>query len=74
MYGKVIDAYRNHLSVVAIKSSLTKNSKFNLRHAITLDIYKIINLFNSDKATGSDSILVKFIKLNKVKTRAFRIL
>ena len=28
--GKIIDRYRHHLSAIDIKSSVTRNSKFNL--------------------------------------------
>ena len=44
--------------------SVTQNSKFNLPHATTQDINKIINSLSSDKATGPDGIPVKFIKLS----------
>ena len=37
---------------------------FNLPHATTHNINKIINSLNSDKATGPDGIPVKFIKLS----------
>ena len=61
--GKIIDTYQDHSSVIAIKSSITQNSKFNLPHETTQDINKIINLLSSDKATGPDGIPVKFTKL-----------
>ena len=60
--GKIIDTYRDHPSVIAVKSSVTQHSKFNLPHATTQDINKVINSLNSDKATGPDGIPVKFIK------------
>ena len=40
--GKIIDTYRDHPSAIAIKSSVTQNSKFNLPHATTQDINKIV--------------------------------
>ena len=61
---KIIDNYRDHPIVIAIKSSVTRNSKFDLPHATTQEINKIINSLNSDKATGPDSIPVKFIKMS----------
>ena len=61
---KIIDTYRDHPSAVAIKSSVTQNSKFNLPHASTQEINKIINLLSSDKATGPDGVPVKFIKIS----------
>ena len=59
--GKIIDGYRDHPSVIAIESSVTQNSKFNLPHATTQDINKITNSLSSDKATGREGIPVKFI-------------
>ena len=53
--GKIIDTYRDHPSVLAVKSSVTQNSKFNLPYAANQDITKIINSF---------SIPVTFIKLS----------
>ena len=50
-----------------MKSSVTQNSKFDLPHATTQDINKIINSLNSDKATGPDGILLKFIRLSACK-------
>ena len=64
MVEKIIDTYRNHPSIIAIKSSVTQNIKFNLPHAITQDINKIINSFSSDKTTGPDVIPVNFITLS----------
>ena len=61
---KIIDAYQDHTSAVAIKSSVTQNSQFNLLQATTQDIDKIINSLSSNKATGPDSIPVKSIKLS----------
>ena len=61
---KIIDTYQDHSSVIAIKSSVTQNSKFNLPHATTQDITKIINSLSSNKASGSDSIPVKFTRLS----------
>ena len=60
--GKIIDTYRDHPSVIAVKSSVAQHSKFNLPHATTQDINKIINSLSSDNATGPDGIPVKFIK------------
>ena len=62
--GKIIDTYGDHPSIITIKSSVTQNSKFNLPHATTQDINKIITLLSTDKATAPDNILVKFIKLS----------
>ena len=61
---KIIDAYQDRTSAVAIKSSVTQNSQFNLLQATTQDIDKIINSLSSNKATGPDSIPVKSIKLS----------
>ena len=61
---KIIDTYRDHPSVIAIKSPVTQNRKFNLPHATSQEINKIINLLSSDKATGPDGIPVKFIKMS----------
>ena len=47
----------------AIQSSVTQNIKFNLPHATTQGMNKIISSLSSDKATGPDGIPVKFIKL-----------
>ena len=58
MVEKTIDTCRNHLSIKAIKASVTQNSKFNLPPASTQDINEIISLLNSDKTTGSDGISV----------------
>ena len=62
--GKIIDTHGDHPSVIAIKSSVTQNSKFNLPHATTQNINKIINSLSSDMAAGPDGIPVKFIKLS----------
>ena len=62
--GKIIDTYRNHPSVITIKSSVTQNIKFDLPHATTHEINKIINSLSSDKATVPDDIPVKFIKMS----------
>ena len=62
--GKIIDTYRDHQSVIAIKSSVTQNSNFNLPHATTQEINRIINSLSSDKAIGPDAITVKFIKMS----------
>ena len=61
---KIIDAYQDHTSAVAIKSFVTQNSQFNLLQATTQDIDKIINSLSSNKATGPGSIPVKSIKLS----------
>ena len=45
--GKIIDTYRDRPSVIAINSSVTQKSKFNLLHATTQDINKIINSLSS---------------------------
>ena len=45
-----------------MKSSVTQNSKLDLPHATTQDINKIINSLSSDKVTGPDGILLKFIR------------
>ena len=42
--GKIIDTYRGHPSVTAIKSLVSRNSKFNLAHATTQDVNKIIHV------------------------------
>ena len=62
--GKIIDTCQYHSSVIAIKASYTQNSKFNLPHATTQDINKIINSLSSGKDTGPNSIPLKFIKLS----------
>ena len=36
--GKTIDTYRDHPSIIPIKSSVTQNNKFHLPHATTQDI------------------------------------
>ena len=60
MVRKIIDTYQDHPRVIAIKSPVTHNSKFKIPHATTQDI----NSLSPDKATGPDSIPVKFIKLS----------
>ena len=60
----IIETYKNHPSVIAIKESFTYSNKFNLPHATTQDINKIINSLNVDKATGPDGIPAKYIKLS----------
>ena len=60
MIRKIIDTYQDHPRVIAIKSPVTHNSKFKIPHATTQDI----NSLSPDKATGPDSIPVKFIKLS----------
>ena len=62
--GKIINTYRDYPKVIAIKSSVTHNSKFNLPHSTNKEIDKIINLLSSGKATGPDNIPVKFIKMS----------
>ena len=62
--GKIIDIYRDHLSVIAIKLSVTQNGRFNLPHTTTQDVNEIINYLSSGKATGPVGIPVKFIKLS----------
>ena len=62
--GKIIDTYRDHPSIITIKSSVTQNSKFNIRHATTQEIKKIINSLSSGKAIGLAGIPVKFIKMS----------
>ena len=62
--GKIIDTYRHHPSVIAIKLSYTQNHKFNWPHATTQDINKIINSLSSSKVTGPGGIPLKFIKLS----------
>ena len=42
--GKIIDTYRYHRSVIVIKSFATQNSKFNLLHATTQGIKKMLKL------------------------------
>ena len=51
--GKIIDTYRNHPSVIAIKSSITQNSKFSLLHPTTQDKSKIINLLSPGQSYRS---------------------
>ena len=58
---KIIDTYRDQPSVITIESSVTQNSKFNLPHANTQDINKIINWLSSDRASGPDGISVKTV-------------
>ena len=65
--GKIIDTYRDHPSIIAMKSSVTQNSKLDLPHATTQDINKIINSLSSDKVTGPDGILLKFIRPSACK-------
>ena len=50
-----------------MKSSVTQNSKLDLPHATTQDINKIINSLSSDKVTGPDGILLKFIRPSACK-------
>ena len=47
--GKITDTYRYHPSVIANKSFATQNSKFNLLHATTQDIKKMLKLQMLDK-------------------------
>ena len=58
---KIIDTWQDHPNVTPIKSSVTQNRKFNLPHVTDQGINKIINSF---KATGSEGIPVKLIKLS----------
>ena len=60
----IIDTYQDYPIVIAVKSSVTQNSKSKLPHATTQDINKIINSLGSKKATGLYGIPVKFIKLS----------
>ena len=61
--GKIIDTYQDHPNVIVIKLSATQNSTFNLPHATTQNMKKIINSLNFDKATFPDGIPMKYIKL-----------
>ena len=61
---KIIDTYRNHSRFRAIKTSVTRNRKYNLPHATTQNINEIINAINSGKATSPDGIPVESIKLS----------
>ena len=64
MVGKIIDTERDYPSVMAIKMSVTQNTKFKLPHATTQDMNKFINSLRSGKDTGPDGIPVKFMKLS----------
>ena len=64
---KIIETYKSHPSVIAIKSSIkhdTCDNVFNLPHPSTKDINNIIKSLNINKATGPDGIPAKFIRMS----------
>ena len=62
---EIIESYKNHPSVVAIKENILQGSlSFDLPPSSQEDINKIVKSLNANKASGSDGIPLKLIKLS----------
>ena len=61
---EIINAFKNHPSIIAIKRNNIPNCCFDIPHACKDDINKIIKSLNTKKATGPDGIPLKLIKLS----------
>ena len=62
--AEIIEKYKSHPSVLAIKNSFYPNKLFDLPKPNAEDINKIIKSLNTKKATGPDRISAKLVQLS----------
>ena len=60
----IIDKYQNHSSILNIKNNIKTDKTFDIPHATTEQINKIIKNLNPKKATGPDKIPPKILRLS----------
>ena len=60
---EIISVYSNHPSIRKIKYLCVPENEFDLPHASTSDINKIIKSLNVNKSKGPEGISAKFVKM-----------
>ena len=61
---KIISVYSNYPDIRKIKNFCVPENKFDLPHASTSDINKIIKSLNVNKTKGPDGISATFVKMS----------